>query len=55
MTSTQYNTNSNDIDMTSDDNQMMGLNSRGKSNNRATRTAIEISNNFVNFFMENKI
>lgn len=57
ITSTQNNTNSNDIDMSyeSYDHQMMGLNSGGRSNNRATRTAIAIRSNFVNFFMENKI
>lgn len=54
MTSTQHSTNSNDIDM-SYDHQMLRLNSGGKSNNRATRTAIEIRSNFVNFFMENRI
>lgn len=53
-TSTPHNTNSNDIDM-SYDQQMMGLNSGGRSNNRATRSAIAIRNNFVDFFMENTI
>jgi len=54
MSSTQHSTNSNDIDM-SYDHQMIRLNSGGRSNNRATRTAIAIRSNFVIFFMENKI
>jgi len=54
VTSTQHN-NSNDIDITPYGNQTMELNRGGRSNNRATRTAISIRNNFVNFFIENTI
>ncbi|KAL4153124.1 hypothetical protein QTP88_000957 [Uroleucon formosanum] len=36
-------------------NQMIALNQGGRANNNASRTAINIRNNFVNFFMENKI
>lgn len=49
-TSTHHNIHSND-----NDPYMLGLNNSGKSNNRATRTAIAIRNNFVNFFMANQI
>lgn len=52
-TLTQPNIHSNDIN-TSNDN-MLDLYGAGRSNNRATRTAIAIRDNFVNFFMANKI
>ncbi|XP_050065232.1 uncharacterized protein LOC126554189, partial [Aphis gossypii] len=44
----ESNTNSNN-------NQLMGINPRHRSNNRASRTAIQIRNNFVQYFQENKI
>lgn len=53
-TSTNYNIHSNDNN-TSYAGHMLDLNWSGRSNNRATRTAIAIMNNFVNFFMANKI
>lgn len=44
----ESNTNSNN-------NQLMGINPRHRSNNRASRSAIQIRNNFVHYFQENKI
>lgn len=44
----ESNTNSNN-------NQLMRINTRHRSNNRAYRTAIQIRNNFVQYFQENKI
>jgi len=44
----ESNTNSNN-------KQLMGINPRHRSNNRASRTAIQIRNNFVQYFQENKI
>lgn len=39
----------------SNNNQLMGINPRHRSNNRASRSAIQIRNNFVQYFQENKI
>lgn len=46
---------SNDTNFDMVQNQMIALNQGGRANNHASRTAINIRNNFVNFFMENKI
>lgn len=55
-TSTQLNNQLNDIDMTIIWPSDVGTTNSGeRSNNRFTRTAIAIRNNFVNFFMENTI
>jgi hypothetical protein len=47
-TNTQSETNLNN-------SQLMGINPRSKSNNRASRTAIQIRNSFVQFFQESRI
>lgn len=43
----ESNTNSND-------NHFIGINPRHSSNNRASRPAIQIRNNFVQYFQEKK-
>lgn len=54
-TSIQNVPESNDTNLHTVHNQMIALNHGGRANNHASRTAITIRNNFVNFFMENKI